>query len=188
MRSDREDLWFIVFVTLLIAGLGLLTILFEMGTLSNLNDLPHRTRPVASGIPDTTTSMGGSLVSGMPGGGGMIPPKGALQDGVGGPTPARAKFEDPTPDSVTPNNAVQERFPDAPPTPPAAHQNAPAVTAAKRRRHTSEGAGSRVTQVRKWQLPAPTDHNPQISECAYIPGVMRESTIVVSIATSLGCN
>jgi hypothetical protein len=179
MRKDREDLWFIVFVTLIIAG-ALLTMCFDVQTFSNINDLPHRTRPVASGIPDTTTSMDGSLVSGMPGGGGMIPPKGALQDGVGGPTPARAKFEDPTPDSVTPNNAVQERFPYTPPTPPAAHQNAPAVTAAKRRHY--------VKPLHKWPLPAPTDHNPQISECAYIPGVMRESTIVVSIATSLGCN
>jgi hypothetical protein len=175
MRKDREDLWFIVFVTLIIAG-ALLTMCFDVQTLSNINDLPHRTKPVASGIPDTTTSMGGSLVSGMPGGGGATPPKGGLEDGVGGPIPARAKFEDPTPDGVD----FRERFPPPAPAPSTIKNNAPAVTAAKRRHY--------VKPLHKWPLPAPTDHNPQISECAYIPGVMRESTIVVSIATSLGCN
>jgi hypothetical protein len=166
MRKDQEDaMWFVVFVTLLITGLGLLTILFEMGTLSNLNDLPHSTT-----VPVQRST--------EPGGGGMIPPKGALKDGVGGPIPDRANFEDPTPDSVTPHNTFQERFPDAPPSTPTIKNNAPAVTAAKRRHFLPK----------KWPLPAPTDHSPQISECAYIPGVMRESTIVVSIARSLGCN
>jgi hypothetical protein len=167
MRKDREDLWFIVLVTLTITGFGLLTILFEMGTLSNLNDLPHRT---------TVVLQRSTVASGMPGGGGATPPKGGLEDGVGGPIPARAKFEDPTPDGVD----FRERFPPPAPAPSTIKNNAPAVTAAKRRHY--------VKPLHKWPLPAPTDHNPQISECAYIPGVMRESTIVVSIATSLGCN
>jgi hypothetical protein len=177
MRSDREDMWFVVFVTLLIAGLGLLTILFEMGTLSNLNDLPHRST-VASGMPASSSNNNFSSNNNNLAkvGGGMIPPKGALEDGVGGPTPARAKFEDPTPDSV--GGTFQERFPAPAPTPPTIKNNAPAVTAAKRRHFLPK----------KWPLPAPTDHSPQISECAYIPGVMSDSKIVAEIARSLGCN
>lgn len=85
----HRDGWLILAVTATIALLGLLTILFETWTFSNINDLPHRSE--ASRSATTAPQQGG-------GAGGDLPP--SVVQGAGKASPALPNFEASTPASV----------------------------------------------------------------------------------------